>query len=95
MKISSEVAKALVWEDYSDEYEVVDDGHWEAEHKYEYKSLIFKYKDKFYELSVSRSGSYYTEYYYDWEVVDEFECPEMEQVTITQEIWRKKSEASD
>lgn len=78
----------------SDEFSIVEEGGWIAEHKYQLKDVIFKYKDKFYMLCISRSGSPFSDYYYCWEDWnDEEDVDEVEPVekTIIVTDWRKVS----
>ena len=52
--------------------------------KYEYKDVVFKYIDKFYRLSCSRSGSYFTDWDYDWNEKDGMvECIQVTPVAKT------------
>ena len=48
-----------------EEAEIVEEGDWVSEGKYEICESIIKYKDKFFRMIQSRSGSYYTDYYYN------------------------------
>ena len=45
--------------------EIVEEGDWVSEGKYEVCESILKYKEKLFCMVQSRSGSYYTDYYYD------------------------------
>lgn len=89
MKIEREVAQELMYcskgEQYND-YEVVEDGDWISEGKYEYKEIVFKFEGKYYRLSDSRSGSYFTDYHYeseDWDDEVEVETVVPKKVTTT------------
>lgn len=62
--------------------EVVEVEDWIDEGKYSYQNTIVKYQDKFYNVSQSRSGSYFTDYFYNDPVVTEVKPVEK---TIT--IW--------
>jgi len=47
----------------NDDYELVDEGEWEVEHKYQFKSNRFKDKNgDFWVMGASRSGDYYSDY---------------------------------
>lgn len=63
-----------------DGVEVVEVGDWIDEGKYSYQSTIIKYKDKFYSVNQSRSGSYHTDYYYDDPTV--YEVVQKERTTV-------------
>jgi hypothetical protein len=90
MKITSEESELLCWGD-SETYEVVEDGEWVAEGKYDFKRVIFKDSEgKAYALFINRSGSYHTDYYYSWEDSGEVECPEVEKVEVVQIDWKTK-----
>lgn len=88
MKFNSEWLKALVQGDESP-LEPVEESEWEDGGKYQHKEYIFKYEGKFYTIDDCRSGSYYSDYYYesgDWE--GEIECPEVEQVEKIVKEWQ-------
>lgn len=58
--------------------------------KYEYREIIFMFEGKNYLVSESRSGSYYSDYYYeteDWSDDGEQECDEVEKVPVTKYEW--------
>lgn len=93
MKITKQLAKILL--DEIDEnkthenFKCVHDGAWEDDGKYDLREKIFQdtNTNKFYGLYDSRSGSYYTDYWYesdDWK--DEVQLQEVEakQKTITE-----------
>lgn len=76
--------------EYKDTYiKIIEVGDWISEGKYEYCWWVFEYNDKYYMLTNSRSGSYYSDYYYgsdDWDgVVD---CDEVERVEVVTHDWR-------
>lgn len=90
MKINKKAALAIEngdssYEDYG--YEIIEEGDWVADHKMQYKEIIFKDKHsgKFYTLWSSRSGSPFSDYYYesdDWSVeVDVQEVEKKEKIT--------------
>jgi len=88
MTIDKELAKAIVFDDYlSDGVEVVERGEWVNEGKYEYSSYVFSKDGAFYELGMGRSGSYHTDWYYDFEDMDSFECSKVEKVEVTTYKW--------
>lgn len=90
MKFHADVIKELFLEDYSDAYEVIEEGDWVSDGKYQHCDLIFKFEDKFYSVSMYRSGSYHTDWYYEWEDTKEFECPEVEKVEVVRYEWKVK-----
>lgn len=68
----------------------VESSPWKDEGKYGYQEVIFEHDGKFYAITRSRTGSYYTDYYYaedDWP--DMVECLEVEKVSITTHEWRR------
>lgn len=87
MKITEEQAREISWSE-SDEFETVETGDFIADHKYENQTVIFKPTDgdSHYMLFVSRSGSAFTDWYYDY-VLD---CPEVEQVEVVTTEWITK-----
>lgn len=67
MKLTKEQVSAIIWDD-SNEFEIVQDGDWISEGKYEFKSVVFKAKDGlFYEVGADRSGSHFSDWYYSFE----------------------------
>lgn len=49
----------------AEEVEIIEEGDWVSEGKYEVCESILKYKEKLFCMVQSRSGSYYTDYYYN------------------------------
>jgi hypothetical protein len=45
--------------------EIIEEGDFVSEGKYEVCETVFKYKGELFSVVQSRSGSYYTDYYYD------------------------------
>jgi len=71
-------------------YTVVEVGEWidDGSGKYQNQFTIFEYDGRFFELHISRTGSYYSDYYYsseDWG--DEVECHEVEKKEIITHKW--------
>lgn len=75
-------------DDVPEDFLVIEEGDWISEHKYEYSSHILKHKptDTHWMLGCSRSGSYYTDYYYDRTEIQQV-TPVQEVVTVTK--WMK------
>ncbi|MGM0846945.1 MAG: hypothetical protein ACQEUT_18455 [Bacillota bacterium] len=72
-----------------DHYSIIDQGDWINDGKYQNRETIFRYKGKFYSIDEGRSGSYFTEYYYDSEDwPEEVEATEVMQVPVTKYEWR-------
>ena len=68
----------------------VENGEWGDEGKYQHQLIVFQTIDdgKFWGYWLSRSGSYFTDYWYSWEdEKDEIELHEIAKVTKTIEIW--------
>ena len=91
MIITAEQVKEII-RDASEEFEIVEKSDWISEGKYEYRDYIFKSGDKFFELSVSRSGSHFTDWYYCWEDQTEFECSEVEKFEVLKTVWKVKKQ---
>lgn len=88
-KFPKDLMIAITEDDAPEGFEIIDEGEWVQEHKYQYKEIIFKFEDKFYSLSESRGGSYHTDWYYeseDWG--KEVEVTEVEPVEIKTVDWR-------
>lgn len=84
MKFLAKDLRNYIREDESP-FEYVSEGRWTSEGKWEYQELIFKFEDKFYRHYNSRSGSYYTDYYRDYEDWKDDQLIECEEV-IKQEV---------
>lgn len=65
-------------------FEFVERLDWEDDGKYSYGGVIFKHNDLFYMMSVSRCGSYSTDYEYDYNL----NCSQVEKKAVTTEQWR-------
>ena len=87
IKITGKQAEEITFED-TEEFKVIEIGDWVSEGKYEHCRVIFLKGNKYYELHVSRTGSYFTDWYYCWEYTDSYECEEVEQVEVKKMEWR-------
>ena len=65
---------------------MIEDGDWEVDCKYQFRSSIVKFMDKYYQINEFRSGSYHTDYYYDAPEI--FEVNKVEKV-VTTIVWGK------
>jgi hypothetical protein len=92
MKITNEIAAMIIFNDLSDEdnVKIVEEGKWKQDGKYQFKTTIFHYDSKFFSLTVSREGSPFTDWYYEWEDSDTFDCPEVEKVEVIKYEWKIK-----
>lgn len=73
-------------------YKVIDAEPWDDQGKYQYKTMIVRNKEtnKFYQYSIQRSGSYFSDYYYSTDndpFVEAVEVEENER-TIVETYWR-------
>lgn len=73
-------------------WEVVDEGEWTQDYKYQHIQSVVKHipTGKFYQYELSRSGSPFTDWYYSYEDGDYpelFEVVQAERV-ITQKYWK-------
>lgn len=87
-KLSLDEFKQIVWEDHED-FELVEDGDWISDGKYDHCSQVVKHlpSGKHYTYTLGRSGSYYSDYYYDYEdtVPDMLEVKQVTKtVTVTE-----------
>ena len=66
--LTEQQVKDVMFEEYIDipGAEVVEVGEWEDNMKYSNKRAIVSYEGKFYAFGVSRSGSWHSDYYYEW-----------------------------
>ena len=51
-------------EDYNC-FHIIEDGDWISDGKYEHHTIIVSYKNKYFQIMESRSGSYWTDYDYN------------------------------
>ncbi len=71
------------------ECEVIEEGDWVNEYKdYDFRTDIIKHQDKFYRVSMNRSGSYYSDYFYDEGSFEAEEVTKVEKV-VTVTSWEK------
>jgi hypothetical protein len=90
MKIEKQMYEDICFGDLASDgpYKVIEDGEWIDDGKCSYKDVIFSFEGKSYSIGYSRSGSYHTDYSYDWEYEDgPFDCCEVEQKEITVKKW--------
>lgn len=93
MKFKNKWLKEIIGEDSSKDnpLEYVEDTGWVGDGgKYETKETVFKHNGKHYAIYESRSGSYYSDYWYDsddWSDDGEQDCAEVEKVAITKYEW--------
>lgn len=88
MKFKKEDLIAITEDDAPDGFEIIEEGDWISEGKYECREIIFKFEEKFYSLNESRSGSHYTDWYYCSEDWDDYEdCAEVKPVEKTIIKW--------
>jgi hypothetical protein len=61
--------------------EIVEKGYFVSDHKWEHKEdFVFSYEGKFYSMDITRSGSYYTEYTYEYD--QPYEVKQVEKTVI-------------
>lgn len=88
LQLSKEDFRSLCYEDLED-YEIVEEGDWQVDHKWQHAENIIKHipTGKFYSYTVSRSGSPYSDYYYSYEDggVELTEVQLVEKVVTTKE----------
>ena len=91
IKISKDEVQELVFGDSTELYEFVEGEEWVDDGKYSYCETIVRdvTTNQYYRFYVSRSGSYFTDYYYDWEDQKEYEAEEVHRVTKTIKVWEK------
>jgi len=88
-KFAKDLMLAITEEDAPEGFEIVEEGEWIQDYKYQGREIIFKFEDKHYSLYESRSGSYHSDWYYgseNWS--EEVEVYEVEPVEVTTIQWR-------
>jgi len=84
--ILSSKGENFYWEDDLDEsWKMVDEGDWTDEGKYQNCEMIVEKNGQYFAIALGRSGSYYTDWYYD-----EPECYPVERKEITTVKWVRK-----
>lgn len=71
MNMTQELMEEIAWLDENKttlcgNYTAIHIGEWEDDGKYQHQQIVFKYQDKFYAFWIVRSGSYFTDYYYQY-----------------------------
>lgn len=81
MKVSAELYELIFWDD-AEGFTMIEDGDWEVDYKWQNKRVIVQHDEtrKYYALYRSRSGSPYSEYYYDDVETDRDGMAELEEV---------------
>ena len=72
-------------EDYA-HFKVIEDGDWEVDCDYQFRSSIVKFMDKHYRINEVRSGGYLDDY--DYDAPDIFEVTPIEKIVKTI-VWEK------
>ena len=76
----------IAHDDYDTEkYKVVFWGPWEDEGKYSHQQIVFQVGEEFYGFWISRSGSYFSDYDYQYPSVKDVQ--KVQKVTKTIEVW--------
>ena len=88
--LDKEDYNSLLFGDSTERFSIIKEGDWISEGKWETKEVIFKDAEtgRFYSMSGTRSGSYYSAYYYE----DDFEAVEVEKVEKVITVWRVKDD---
>jgi hypothetical protein len=73
------------------DFEVIEQSEWTQDGKYQHQETIFRFKDKFFSIYAGRSGSPFTDWYYeseDWgKTVD---AQEVHKAEVTTYQWVAK-----
>jgi hypothetical protein len=86
MIIQKTELEAMLWDDWTDNFEVIERGDWVSEGKYECMMLIIRHKEtlRYFRYPFLRSGSYFTEYYYT--IDDESDEIELREVVMKEVV---------
>ena len=82
-KFNVQLAKDLYHQDYDESlWKIIAEGDMEQDGKYQYQINVVEdlTTGKLYEFSVSRSGSYHSDWYYDWEYSESTESYDFQEV---------------
>jgi len=88
-KFAKDLMIAITEDDAPEGFEIIEEGDWVQDHKYQCREIVFKFEEKCYSLNESRSGSYHSDWYYesdDWG--DEVDAYEVEPVETKTVVWR-------
>ena len=72
-------------------YQLIEEGEWTQDHKYQFCDIIFEEVStgKTYQFTISRSGSPFTDWYYDWDYTKEYDCVEVVKKEVKITSWEK------
>lgn len=87
----NEKTKYLYFGEESEDWKVVEEKPWVSDYKYEYSSIIISPSNDskvFYCIDRFRSGSYYTDYYYDIEDKEELTLYQVERIEKITYEWK-------
>ena len=88
MDLTGDQYTSLTHGEATEGFEIIEESDWIDDGKYSYKDVVFKFDDKFYVIYPSRSGSYFSDYFYDYEDLVEFKSFEVEKVEVTTHKWK-------
>lgn len=86
-ELTEKQARIIFHDDLSEEdpYQQVEVTEWRDEGKYSWCEVIFSFEGRNYRFSVQRSGSYFTDYHFEfWDCKS---CPEVKKVERTIYKW--------
>lgn len=70
-------------DDLPEDWEEIDNGEWTDEGKYSYNTTIVSKNGKFFAIDQSRSGSYFSDYYYTQAEVYEVKRKEETKIVVS------------
>lgn len=87
--ITPESIRDFVWEG-DEEYDLIEEGDYTQDGKYQFATNVYEHlpTGKYYALDTSRSGSYHSDWYYDYENYESLTLYEVERVEITKYEWK-------
>lgn len=85
LELNKEQQEAIFREDDIEgfEYTIEEELDWDDDGKYQFGGCIFKHGDKFYSINVTRSGSYFTDYDFQFN----HKVREVKKVQVIKEEW--------
>jgi len=90
MKFKKEDLLSITEDEYPVGFTAVEEGDWVQVYKQQLKEIVFKYQDHFYSLTESRTGSPFTDWYYDSEYwPDEVDLVEVVPVEKIIKVWER------
>ena len=90
LTVKPDDVKSFAWEG-DDKFELIEEGEFTQDYKYQNATNIYKELStgRMFALDISRSGSPFTDWYYDLEDQDTLDLYEVEKVEVVSHKWKE------